>query len=324
MSEHPLDAEELAAIQDAIRESRAKPHRRAAPPVEVSLEDVVPLALIADDRAAETARPAGMRIAERWCTLARRRLRHYMSGDFEVMAVNAEVIDGTAVRDELAAMWLAAVSPADRPGPALMAIGGPIIETTAARLLGAASVADMPERAPSATALSVFAPVGDGLVDSFARAWAEEDRCHVTASTDADRVDQARRQIADADVVIAVTITFTGAVSGRARFFARPVTLVVPPAPVQAIPAAPGAIEDALGAVPLEIRVDFGHAKLTMRQLARLKVGAVIPLTTFIDDALPIECAGVVKAFGRAVVSRGALAVEIVSEEQIAKKRKAA
>jgi flagellar motor switch protein FliM len=326
MSEHLLDPEELAAIQAAIRDSRAKPARpsSAAAAAHFDPEDVVPLALIADDRAAETARPSGMRIAERWCAFARGRLRHFFSGDLEITAINCEVIDGAAVRDELAAMWLATVAPLDRPGPALLAIGGPVIEAVAARLLGARTVSDVIDRPPSVTALSVFAPVGSGLADSFARAWAEEDGCDVTASSNRDRIELARRQLCEADVLMAVTVTFAGATSGRARLFARPVTLVLPPAPVKAIPAAPGAIEEALGAVSIEIRVDLGKAKLTMRQVSKLRVGTVIPLTTFIDDALPVHCAGVIKAYGRAVVSRGALAVEITLPEQVAKGKRAA
>jgi flagellar motor switch protein FliM len=326
MSEHLLDAEELAAIQAAIRESQAKPARPASPvaPEQIDPEDVLPLALIADDRAAGKARPSGIRIAERWCAFARARLRHLFAGDFEVTAVNCEVVDGAAIRDDLASMWLATLSLVDRPAPALLAIGGPVIEAVAARLLGARNVRDIIDRPPSPTALSVFTPVGVGLAESFARAWSDEDACDVVASASRERIEMARRQLGEADVLMAVTITFSGASSGRVRLFAKPMTLVVPLPPVKAIPAAPGAIEEALGAVPVEIRVQLGKAKLTMREVSQLKVGALIPLNTFIDDALPVSCAGVIKAHGRAVVSRGALAVEITAPKKRAKGKRAA
>jgi flagellar motor switch protein FliM len=326
MMEHLLDAEELAAIAAAIRESRGKPARPVSPatPAAVSPEEVVPLALIADDRAAETARPGGLRIAERWCAVVRQRLRHHFSGELEVVTLGAEVVDGAAVREELASMWLAAVSLADRAGAALLAIGGPIVESMAARRLGARQIDDIADRPPSAAALRVFAPVGAGLAEAFARAWAEDGNCEVVASASPERVDLVRRQLVEADVLIALTIAFSGAASGRARILARPGTLLPPRPAVRAIPAPPGAIEEALGEVSVEVSVDLGRARLTMAEVSRLHVGMVIPLPTFVDDLLPVHCAGVVKAHGRAVVSRGALAVQIEGPETISKGERAA
>jgi flagellar motor switch/type III secretory pathway protein FliN len=91
----------------------------------------------------------------------------------------------------------------------------------------------------------------------------------------------------------------------------RPATLVRPPAPIEAVPAAPGAVDAALGRVPVEVRVELGRTRLTMREFERLAVGTVLTLPQFVDDPLPVEVGGVVKAYGRAVVSRGVLAVQI-------------
>jgi len=50
-----------------------------------------------------------------------------------------------------------------------------------------------------------------------------------------------------------------------------------------------------------------------MAALRALAVGQVLPLDRFVDDPLPISVGGVVKAWGRAIVSRGAIAVEVTS-----------
>jgi flagellar motor switch/type III secretory pathway protein FliN len=85
----------------------------------------------------------------------------------------------------------------------------------------------------------------------------------------------------------------------------------MPATPVEAVPAPPGAIENALGAVPIEVRVELGKAQMSMSEFSSLRPGAVVALDRFVDDPLPVRCAGVIKATGRALVSRGVLAVEI-------------
>ena len=86
MAEAPLDPQELDAIQRAVQEA----HSGANRPSSNLFEEVVPLALIADDRAAEVARPAGMRIAERWATNIQRRLRY--GDEVSVKLVGAETV----------------------------------------------------------------------------------------------------------------------------------------------------------------------------------------------------------------------------------------
>ncbi len=79
MSDAPLDPNELEAIQDAVREAQGKVDRPSAPPPMMPMgEDVLPLALIADDRVAESARPAAMRLAGRWADHAGLPRRHVL------------------------------------------------------------------------------------------------------------------------------------------------------------------------------------------------------------------------------------------------------
>lgn len=307
MGNTPLDPEELAAIQEAVRESRGGRERT----YNGDDAEVAPLALIVDDRQAETARPNGLRIAERWARHAQRRLRQVISDEFKVAVTGAEIVDGQPTRDELNGMWFATATPADGRGSALIAIGGPIIEVVAARLCGDKVPETDADRAPSATALRIFESVGTATASAVAQAWSEEQDCRIRIGRGPAQIEQTRRLLHDSDVVVSITLAISGAVSGRLRLLTRPVTLVPPPTPTEAVPASRAEIEAALGRVPVEVRVDLGCAQITMSELAELELGAVVTLSNFIDDPLPVRCGDVVKAYGRPIVDRGVLSVEV-------------
>jgi flagellar motor switch protein FliM len=313
MSDAPLDPNELEAIQDAVREAQGKVDRPSASPMMNMGEDVLPLALIADDRVAESARPAAMRLAERWAELAGVRLKHVLKGEVEIKVVSAEVVDGGALREELEHMWICSLSLSDRPGTALVAVGGPMISGVAARLLGAVSEeAEDDERPPTKASLKVFEPVGRALVETLVIRWESQDRCRIEIDDSETGTEIERRALCESDVVVAVTMSVDGPVKGRIRLLSTPAVMVPPPQPIEAVPAAPGAIEYALGQVCVEVRVELGRAQLSLAELKKVRPGTILTLGQFVDDPLPVECAGVVKAYGRAVVTRGVLAVEIV------------
>lgn len=316
MSQAPLDPAELEAIQAAMREASSAPSRsHSRHPEEVS-----PLALIVEDREAESARPAAMRIGERWVKEATARLKSALRADVEVRVAGAEILHGESLRDGLASAWLLSLAVDGRPAPALLAASGKMLATVAGALCGAVIkedvVADpsddnLPERPPSPATIRIFHPIGEKIAAALTDAWREEQSTAVARDARADQIEIARRALLEAEVVVALTMQITGCTTGRIRLLARPATLVRPPMPVEAVAAAPGALEAALGRVPVEIRVELGRTCLTVRELEKLTVGTVLTLPQFIDDPLPISCGGVIKAYGRPVVSRGVLAVQI-------------
>jgi flagellar motor switch protein FliM len=314
VSDAPLDPAELEAIQAALREAAAAPSR----PASRYSEEVTPLALIVEDREAESARPAAMRIGERWTKAATARLRTALRAEIEVHVAGAEIMAGESLRESLSASWLTTLAVEGRNGPVLLAANGPIVATVAGVLCGAVIREDQgepdgeqPERPPTAASIRIFHPVGDSLAITLADAWREEQSTQVTRDGHAERIEAVRRSVLEADVVVALTMQVSGATSGRLRVLTRPATLVKPPAPIEAVPAALAALEAALGSVPVELRVELGRTRLTMREFERLTVGTVLTLPQFVDDPLPVSCGGVIKAYGRPVVSRGVLAVQI-------------
>ncbi len=308
MDSSALDPNELAAIRAAIAPA-ATPARQAA----VANEDAQPVALIADDRAAESARPNGLRIGTRWALTSRAAILRLCGTRADVEVLAADTVDSSALRDDLQGAWLRCVTVGGRRGSALVAITGSMIETLAACMLGAPVQQGGPVRPPSPTSLRIFAPVGEALVAALSAAWGEEQACEVSIVDNSTAADIWRRELADGDVVVVLTLEVKGPVSGVLRLIARPELLVVPAAIMEAVPAPPGAIEEALGGIPVELRVELGRIRMTMAEFAALEPGQIIPMAKFIDDPLPVRCAGRLKAWGRAMVARGVVAVEILS-----------
>lgn len=297
-----LDQNELDAIREAVSSG--------APSAAAAEGDAQPLALIEEDRAAVEARPAGAHLGTRWAGRIARQLRHVAAVDCKV--AGAETVEGEAALESLGRAWITTAAVAGRRGRAILAIGGGMVDVLAARLLGAKEVeGDNGDHEPSRSSLRVFGPIGRAITEALAQVWHEDQRVLASFDDSDDTLEAVRLDLADADVVIKVTITIEGAGTGRVVLLARPTMLIPTPREMTAVKAAPEVIAQALGAVPLAIRVELGRAMLPMSQLQNLEVGQVLPLTGFVDDPLPIECAGVIKAWGRPVVYRGVLGVEV-------------
>ena len=304
-----LEAEEVAAIREAMGQAAQAPASSTGPD-----KDATPVALIAEDRAAVQARPNGLKLASRWARLTKKQLARMTGAKIDIDVLGAESVEAASLRDDLMLAWTNCVAAADRAGALLVSISGPIIETLAARLLGAPQQenAAQNDRAPSSVAMKLFKPVGETILRALAEAWQEEQGC-AAAIADEARAGRARTELTSSGIVLLVSLAVRGGAVGQIRIVARPETLIAPAPRVEAVPAAPRVIQEALGAVPVEVAVELGRARMTMSQFAALRPGAVITLDRFVDDPLPVEVQGVVKAFGRAMVARNAMAVEIAA-----------
>ncbi len=299
MSEQALDPAELEAIQAAMRQS-APAGRSFQPSTEVSS-----LSLFATDRDALAARPRLGDLAVRWAGRLGKVLRGYL-GDIGVDAMGAELVDAPTVADELRSMWRALIVVEGR-GTIVVAIGGGLVEAAAARRCGARQPGTS-QRGPSPVSLRLFAPAGEAAMSAFEEAWTELDRTPVRREpVGPDAVAAALGK----DSVLVATLAISGAATGRIRIYALPGVLTVPATARAPVAVDSRAIAAALGAVTVEVRVDLATMPMSLSELRALRPGSEITLPVFVDEPLPIYCGGVLKAWGRPVVSRGVLAVEI-------------
>jgi flagellar motor switch protein FliM len=301
-----LDSAELDAIRSAIGGNR--------PAAAANSGDASPIALIADDRSTERARPDALRLGQRWSSLARQRLSRKCGLKLEVAPLGAELADLPSLKEQLATSWVSTIEINGRQGQALVAVSGPIIEAVGARLLGGAPEENVSERPPSQTALRVFSPAGEAIIASLQDAWKEEQQCdsRILGGT----ADGWRKSIGEADAIVELTLQLSGLANGRVRLYARPETLVMPPPPLKLVPASAATIKAVIGEVPVEIRADLGRASLPMGEIAALRPGAIVMLDRAVDEPVPVYCAGRLVAYARVLVSRGALAVKICDPQE--------
>lgn len=301
MSDLPLDLAELEAIQAAIRQAAPS----TAPVADQA--EASPLPLIAAERNAQAARPRLTDLTTRWARRLAKTLRAYV-GDVSCDAMGAEVLDARSLGDELRPMWIGVVHGED--GLAMViAIGGELVEAAAAKRCGGDASAN-PGRDPSPLALRLFGPVGDSTLSALDAAWQEVNRTSLkVVPTNAESVGRAL----GADSVLGATLSVSGATPGRIRVFVRAEVLLPPRELAAAAAAATDAVAVALGGVPVELRVELATMTIRLSELRRLSPGAQLTLPVFVDDPLPIYCGEVLKAWGRPVVTRGVLAVEVAA-----------
>jgi flagellar motor switch/type III secretory pathway protein FliN len=299
-----LDQTELDAIRGAMRES-APASRRAQTEARAT-----PVALISDDHHAEKARPAGLKLAARWAKACEKQLGRLAGGRVSVLVAGAEALDGLTARDRLASSWTSAIGDLHGQALGMVAVSGSIIEAVAARLLGDRSAPPETNRPPSSIAMTLFNQAGRSLVAALVDAWRDEQARKVTPLGPGEPADAWRRAIGDEENVILVTLQID-APSGLILLVARPADLAPRAPQLPHVDSERNKVLAALAEVPIEIQVELGRTKLSVAALAALKIGETLTLDRFIDDPLPISVAGVVKAQGRALVSRGALAVEV-------------
>lgn len=296
-----LDPQELEAIQEAIRETA--PKKGSIGPD----HEPTRLALIADDRSVEAARPLLMTVANRWVRNTSKALRNHLPGQWQLDVVGAESVDGAAVKDELRGSWVAG----GKAGSAELAfaVQGPVIDIAAARRCGAAEPTAETTRPPSAISLRLFAPVGRALFDSLGPAWQEIFDSELVANNDLGIV----ARLLEAHTAVRITIAFSGSISGRVQIYARPETLLSKPAALAAIKAKALSVANALSIVPVELVVELGTLRMSLGKIRALERGVTHVLPNFVDSRVPVYVAGVLKAWGKPVVSRGVLAVQIIS-----------
>jgi flagellar motor switch/type III secretory pathway protein FliN len=291
-----LDPEELEAIQSAIRETA--PRRSSAPNLEPTR-----LALIADDRTAEVARPVLLALATRWTRMAARSLRSHLPGRWQLDVAGAEIIDGATAKDELRGGWVAATTT-----ELVVAAQGDVIDFAAARRMGAAAPASS-GRAASSIALRLFEPAGRTALDSWCAAWREAFDKPCAASSDLSILSK----LIDARSIIRVATTFSGSVTGRVCCYARPEALIAAPTALAAVKANAARIANVLANVPVELVAELGTLRIPLSALRHLDTTTTYTLPGFVDSHVPVFCGDVLKAWAKPVVSRGVLAIEIVA-----------
>jgi hypothetical protein len=301
VSDAALDAAELEAIQAAIRGSVPRGGgSNAAEEVEATH-----LALIADDRVAQAARPVLSGVIGKWAKDAQRVLASHIPGQWRLEVVGGEVIDGPTAKEEMRGGWTCALKGGDLE-LALVVHGNAIDAAVSQRCGGPiASIG----RAPSLMMLRLFKPAGQAIAASIGNKLTELLDRPIQETSDTAVIDR----IIEARGVVRVAAVFGGDLGGQINIYARPETLVAPAAILPAARAEQAVIANAMANVPVEVVVELGTVQLPLSALRNLDPTITHALPGFVDSRIPLFCGGALKAWVRPVVTRGVLAVEIVA-----------
>jgi flagellar motor switch/type III secretory pathway protein FliN len=295
-----LDAAELEAIQAAMRgTTSARPGVSQPEDVEATQ-----LALIADDRVAEAARPILSNAVGRWAKDALKTLVSHIPGSWRLDVVSGEVIDGPTAKEEMRGAWVCALGGSTAPGAEhsdhdlelVIGVQGGAIDAAVARRCGGGVADNGTGRAASQMMLRLFKPAGQAIASTLAGKLKELLERPIAESSEPAIVTR----LVEARGVIRVAVVFGGDISGQINIYARPETLVPTP------PALPAN-------VPVELVVELGSVQIPLSALRTLDPSVVHALPGFIDSRVPLYCGGALKAWVRPVVTRGVLAVEVIS-----------
>jgi flagellar motor switch/type III secretory pathway protein FliN len=308
VSDSLLDPAEMEAIQAAIRET--SPRRSFG----AHEQEATRLALITDDRIAESARPVLLNLGTRWIRSATRALRSHLPGTWQLDVVGAEVIDGATAKEELRGGWVSGVSvheSADRTmaGEMVLAAHGSVVDIAAAKRCGEAEPTSDSGRPPSVVSLRLFQPAGRAMIESFSVAWREVFPSELAPSTELAIVSR----LIGAPAVVRMALSFGGSVAGRVQLYARPEFLVPKSTTLASFKAPPHRIANALGNVQVEVIAELGTLRMPLHKLRKLEVGQTFTLQGFVDSRVPVYVGGALKAWAKPVVCRGMLAVQIES-----------
>ncbi len=312
MSDGILSPEELEAIQEATSGKRAPVISPPSADLEVS-----PIALIADDREGERARPRAEAMAKRWAHVLAKRLHRAFNLELEVSVEESAVTDGTYLARELPSTWNRCILIDGGKELVIISVGGPLVEVVAAILLGAIMDEDeeppAEDREPSPVAKKIFTKGGKMVVSSLLDVFREDDHRPTEVLETAAASERRWRQLSETDPIIVTTLKSEGPVAGTIRIIGTPEVFLAPE-PVHVAPEVPReAIAEVLAGVCVELIVELGGASIPMREIKTLAPGTLIKLDRSMSEPVPVRCGGVVKARGQIINQDGNFAVEIVS-----------
>lgn len=315
-----LTDEEREALQDSIQSTgRSRPHSPAVAPKET------PVALIADDQATEKARPAALRIAERWATQLQRLFPPVCGAKVEVTVDQDVETDPDEILKELTANWLGMVRSGKALGGALVAASGTMIPELAARLLGGIMEFGPHEKIkpPTSATLRVFDKIGQQLVLGLIQAIEQEQGIDARAIP-APQSAETWPPLVERTPLLMVRLNVKGDAEGVIRLVAPPEVVSQQRRVAAAPPTDPELVRMVLAEVPVDFSVELGSMTMRASDFAGLRPGAIVRLDSLVGDPLPVRVGGRLHAFGSAVLLGDVIAVQIGDRAEMARAREQA
>ncbi len=301
-----LTDDERAALRDSIAssvEAPARKKKKAVPPR--------PVALIAEDQAAERVTPAARRLAERWGNHVGRVIPPLTGVKVSIETIDEIETNSGEILEKLRHAWVCEMIPKVGEAPVAVAVSGRMIPDLAATMLGGTfKLTDA--AVPTPATIRVFETLGERLAEAASVAFEHECGCPLKRGR-YPLGAETWSPLVDGEPMLMVSVEVTGETEGQLHLVASPDALNRPKGDARELKQVRSSVRELLGSLETEVSVQLGTTNVTPRRFAELGPGSVVQLDALVGDNVRIFVGGRLRATGRAVMMGQMVAVEVCS-----------
>jgi flagellar motor switch protein FliM len=298
-----LTGAEREALRESMVSSVSEPGKVAQPP------KVRPVALIAEDQAAERVMPTARRVTDRWATHVGRIMPPLTGVKVRVEAIEHIETNSGEILEALRQAWVCEMKPKIGEAAIAVAVSGRMIPDLACTMLGGTFKLSE-QSVPTPATIRVFESLGERIAESAAFAFEHE--CGGVIKRGAYQLGaDTWAPLVDGEPMLMVSVEVSGETEGKLHLITSPDALHRVRADVREHKAVRVGVRELLGKLETDVSVQLGTAKTTARKFAELGPGSVLTLDALVGDNVRIFVGGELRATGRAVLIGEMVAVEV-------------
>lgn len=270
-----------------------------------------PVALIAEDQAAERVMPTARRVIDRWATHVGRIMPPLTGVKVGVLPIEQIETNNGEILEALRQAWVCEMKPKVGGAAIAVAVSGRMIPDLACTMLGGTFKLSE-QSAPTPATIRVFETLGERIAEASAFAFEHECGGVLKRGTHQLGAD-TWSPLVDGSPMLMVSVEITGETEGKLHLVTSPDALHRVRTDVREQKDVSAAVLQLLAKLETDVSVQLGAAKTTARKFAELGPGSVMTLDALVGDSVRIYVGGQLRATGRAVLMGEMVAVEVNS-----------
>ncbi len=300
-----LTGDEREALRESIVSSVSEPAKKGKAP------KARPVALIAEDQAAERVMPTARRVTDRWATHVGRIMPPLTGVKVKVKPLEEIETNNGEILEALRQAWVCEMKPKVGEAPIAVAVSGRMIPDLASTMLGG-TFKLTEESVPTPATIRVFETLGERLAESAAFAFEHECGSMLKRGSHQLGAD-TWSPLVDGEPMLMVSVEITGETEGKLHLVTSPDALNRIRTDVREMKAVRAGVRELLGKLETDVSVQLGTTNTTARKFAEFGPGSVLTLDALVGDCVRIYVGGQLRATGRAVLMGEMVAVEVSS-----------
>ncbi|MBV1861332.1 MAG: FliM/FliN family flagellar motor switch protein [Nannocystaceae bacterium] len=300
-----LTGDERDALRESMVSSVSDPEKKGKPP------QARPVALIAEDQAAERVMPTARRVTDRWATHIGRIMPPLTGVKVSVKSIEHIETNSGEILEALRQAWVCEMKPKDGEAAIAVAVSGRMIPDLACTMLGGTFKLSE-QSVPTPATIRVFEALGERIAESAAFAFEHE--CGGILKRGAYQLGaDTWSPLVEGEPMLMVSVEISGETEGKLHLITSPDALHRVRTDVREMKVVRAGVRHLLGKLETDLSVQLGTAKTTARKFAELGPGSILTLDALVGDSVRIFVGGQLRATGRAVLIGEMVAVEVNS-----------